>query len=74
MSLPSVPVPNSEPSSPAREDQPRCRKRTFHTAPEGPTKARLDGPSGATSCAPQGVEMKGCKCEHNVITGAELDS
>ena len=49
MSLPSVPVPNSEPSSPVREDQPRCRKRTFHTTPEGPTKAQVAGPSGATS-------------------------
>ncbi len=49
MSLPSVPVPNSEPSSPIREDQPRCRKRTFPITPGGPTGAQVAGPSGATS-------------------------
>ncbi len=50
MSLPSVPAPNSEPSSPIREDQPRCRKRTFLTTSGGPTEARVVGPSGAASC------------------------
>ncbi len=49
MSLPSAPVPNSEPSPPTREDQPRCRKRVFSTTPKGPTEARTAGPSGATS-------------------------
>ncbi len=49
MSLPSVPGPNSEPSSPIREDQPRCRKRVFSATPGGPTKAQVTGLSGATS-------------------------
>ncbi len=51
MSLPSAPVPNSDPSSPSREDQPRWRKRTFSTTPRGPIEAQAAGPSGAASRA-----------------------
>ncbi len=49
MSLPSAPVLNSELSSLTWEDQPRCRKRVFSTAPRGPLEAPSPGPSGDTS-------------------------